>query len=277
MITLFNTKPLKIVGSLLVVYFYYYIDLTWVGYGIILALIGFSTYAYITEREHIEKGNERFSGNNLFYRYGTELLNVPLHIPVKDDWTAIESQLFGNALMDRIQKYFMDNYGNNPLNGKQIVTVIGVSDGDRPNDVRAFLKISFTGSRGSIFTRFMTYRLVGKYIVLHKFVFLLGIVYWYDLIFFLLTSPISFLFWIYNWINGEYSIHAKVAREIGNSFEMLDVRTYYESSIELIENATIFELKAHGLYTKELAQQVNNFYGTINQFGDNNNVVSNIK
>jgi hypothetical protein len=262
---------------LLTLYLYYYIDLGWIGYGIILAIIGFSIYAYMTERERIEKGNERFRGNNLFFRYGVELYNAPFHIPVKDEWTATESESFGTALVERIQKYFLENYGNHPLNGKQIINIIGVTDGDRPSDSRGFLKISFTGSRGSIFTRFLTYQLVGKYIVLHKFVFLLGIVHWFDLIFFLLTSPITILFWIYSWIKGEYSIYAKIAREIGNSFEILDVRTYYESSTELIENAAIAELKAQGLYTKEIGQQINNFFGPINQYGDNNSIISNIK
>lgn len=273
-----DTKPFKILGSLILLYFYYYIQFGPIGYGIALLVMGFSTYAFFNEKKLIRQGSERFHGDNLFFRYGKKLVYMVFPIPVNPSWKVEESANFGNSLMDRIKNYFTDYYGDNPLNGQQLVTIINVTDSDRPRDTRNFLKISFAGSRNSLFTRFITYQLVGRYVVLHRAAYLLGIAHWYDILFFILFSPFSILFWIYSWIKGEYSIYARIARDIGNSFEVLDVKAFYESSESLITNATKDELKAHELYTDELAMAMTfNFNGTYTQFGAGNSIIQQVK
>lgn len=274
----FNKKPFKIIGSFFLLCTYYYFFYGLLGCGLILITIGFSIYAFISEKKLIRQGNERFHGDNLFFRYGKELVYSIFPIPVNPSWKIEESVAFANSLMDRIKNYFIDHYGSTPLNGQQIVTIVNVTDSNRPNDTRSFLKISFLGSRGALFSRFITYQLVGQYVVLHRAAYLLGIVHWYDIVFFVLSSPITILFWIVSWFKGEYSIYASIARNIGNSFESIDHRAYHVASAALITNATADELKAHGLYTEEMDRQMTfNFNGTINQFGSGNNIVSHIK
>jgi hypothetical protein len=274
-----DTKPFKIIGSLLLVCFYaFYFPFGTIGYVVVLVAFCISAYAFFSEKKLIRQGHERFHGDNLFFRYGNELTYTIFSIPVDPKWESEESTNFANGLMDRIIKYFNEYFGATPLNGQQLVNIISVTDSDRTSDTRNFIKISFKGSRGALFTRFITYQLVGKYIVLHRAAFLLGIAHWYDILFFILFSPFSIWLWLYSQIKGEYSVYSRIARGIGNSFEVLDVRAFYESSATLITNATKDELKAHDLYTDELAAQFNiNFNGTINQYGGGNTVVSQIK
>jgi len=277
-LTNLDTKPIKVIGSFLLVYFYFfYLPLGTIGYVVILLVLGFSTYAFFSEKKLIRQGHERFHGDKLFFRYGNELVYDIFSIPVDTKWETEQTINFANGLMNQIINYFDEYFGDNPLNGQQLVNIITVTDSDRTSDTRSFVKVSFKGSRGGIFTRFITYQLVGKYIVLHRSAFLLGIAHWYDILFFILSSPFSIVFWIYSWIKGEYSIYARTARGIGNSFESLDLKAFYESSASLITNATIQELKTHNLYTDEISNRIYNINGPINQFGNGNSIISQIK
>lgn len=275
-----NTIPFKIIVSFIVLFLYYYLSLGWIGYLIIFAIISFSIYAFFSEKKSIESGNVRFRKNNLFFRYGFKIASFPTSLPTKDSWNVEETTAFGDKLTERIKNKFLTHYGDSPLRGKQIISIVNVTDSERPSDSRGFLKISFTGSRGAIFTWFITYELVGNCIVLYRMVFLLGIAHWYDLLFFFVTSPITILFWFYRWIKGEYDIYARVSRGIGNSFEVLDVQVYYESSDELITKAIVEELDANGLLPEPKMQEINNifnFNGNFTQTGNNNSIVGQIK
>lgn len=262
-------KVIKIVGSLLLIGFYIYWPSGWVAYGVILGIIGFTVYAFFAEKTRIESGNERFRGDNLFFRYGKEIDSKSLPIPVKASWEAEESINFGNTILNSIQSDFLNSYGNTPLNGKQIVSPIWVTDSERPADTRGFLKVSFTGSRGAIFSRFVSYQVLGKNIVLHMMVHLLGIAQWHEMLFFFLSSPFTIIFWIYRWIRGEYSIYGAVAGDIGNSFEVIDLRAYFVSTRSIIETAITRELKNNDLYSEELKIILNSTLNNVN-FGSQN-------
>lgn len=272
-----NNRPSKIIGSLVLLYFYYYLQLGVIGYIVILLIIGFSIFAFFSENEVLKQGNERFHGDNLFFRYGKEIVYSIFSIEVKQSWSKEDTSNFANEMTDKIYTYFTEYFGDSPLNGKQFVNVIRVTDSEKPSDTRGFIKVSFTGSRGALFTRFITYQLVGRYVVLHRAAYLLGMISWYDLVFFFISSPLSIIFWIYSWIKGEYSIHARIARDIRNSFESLDIRAFYEASASLITNATLATLKENDLYSEETKMQIYNINGPISQYGDNNAIISKIK
>ena len=262
-------RIIKILGSLLLVYFYIFWLQGWLMYSIAFAIIGFTIYAFFAEKTRIESGNERFRGDNLFFRYGEEINYRSIPIPVKSTWKTEDSIEFGNSILNRIQNEFLNTYGNSPLNGKQIVSPIWAADSERPSDTRGFLKISFTGGRGAIFSRFINYQILGKNIVLHRMVHLLGIAQWYEMIFFFLASPFSILFWIYRWIRGEYSVYGAIAGDVGNSFEIMDLRAYYVSTHRIIEDAIIEELKSNDLLSEELGMTLQNVFNNYN-FGNQN-------
>lgn len=142
-----------------------------------------------------------------------------------------------------------------------MVSIITVTDSQRQSDVRGFLKLSFTGSRGAIFSRFITYQILGKNLILTKLIFLLGMVQWYDKLFYFLSSPFSLPTWIYKWTIDEYSIYSSIASEIDNDFEIFDIRSYLESSGDVISSAINKELMNNGLYTSEIG---NTIIGTFN-------------
>ncbi|MBN8678564.1 MAG: hypothetical protein J0M29_10085 [Chitinophagales bacterium] len=235
----------------------------------ILGSIGFTIYAFVSEKKRLFLRNEFFKNDNLFFRYGEEVFYRAIPIPVKDDWSAEESGKFGYKIIDRIQDSFINSYGSNPLNGSQVVTIIGATDRERPSDSRGFLKISFAGTRGAIFSRFITFQVLGKNVVIHMLAYLLGMPKLLDIIYFVITSPFYILTWFFRWLRDEYSIYAALAKEIDNSFEIIDMEAYFVSTKKNIADCINEELKVQGLYTEKLAQIVNNTFNNANiNFGN---------
>lgn len=253
--------------------------------------IALSVYLFYQDKQIIESGNERFHGDNLFFRYGRQLGKDFLPLPIKNEWGNEESAKLGDEIMYSVHDHFISNFGDNPLNGKQLVNIISVTDSDLPSDSRGFVKISFTGRRGAIFSRFVTYNLVGNKLVLSKFVYLLGIVQWYDKFFFFIFSPFTLPFWIRSWIKKEYSIYSSIAGGIDNSFEIFDINAYLSASSNLISDSIIEELEKNDLLSSEqkmviyqtlndYSTRTNNFsFGGIQFNGDiaNNSIIGQIK
>ncbi len=236
---------------------------------LVLGSIGFTIYAYISEKQRLFLRNEFFKKNNLFFRYGDEVTHKTMHIPVKEYWGPEESGKFGYEIIDRIQSTFIDSYGSNPLNGNQVVAIIGATDRERASDARGFLKISFSGARGAIFSRFITFQVLGKNVVIHLMMYLLGMPKLLDIIYFVMVSPFSIWTWLFSWLREEYSIYATLAKEINNSFEIIDMLAYFASTKEVIADCIIEALKVHDLYTPNLATIVNNTFNNSNvNFGN---------
>lgn len=285
-----NIKYLKIIVCVLLFFYYFYIisSLLTISYGwgstghwfslYILGAIGFTIYFFLEDKKRISNQEERFRGLNLFFRYGSEIDRDVLPIPIKDEWSSEDSAKFGDSIIYKIQDVFLSTFGETPLNGKHHVAIIGVADSSRLNDIRGFLRISFTGSRGAIISRFVTYQILGKNLVLSKLTYKLGIIQWYDMAFYFLVSPITILFWVYSWIKQEYSVYSAMASTISNSFEIFDIDAYFYSSGEIIANVIIEELKENDLYTPEfgniITQVFNDNSTVINNSGNNNQFFS---
>lgn len=283
-----NIKYLKIIACFLL-FFYYLWRLStlptqewgslnhWLTLYII-GTIGLTAYFFYEDKKRISNQEERFRGLNLFFRYGSEIDRDILPIKIKDEWSAEDSAKLGDSIIYKIQDVFLSTFGETPLNGKHNVAIIGVVDSGRSTDMRGFLRISFIGSRGAIISRFVTYQILGKNLVLTKLTYRLGIIQWYDMAFYFLTSPLSILFWVYSWIKQEYSVYSAMASTISNSFELFDINAYFYSSGEIISNVIIEELMANDLYTPEfgniITQVFNDNSTTINNTGDNNQFFS---
>lgn len=233
-----------------------------------ITILGLTIYFYFEDKKRISSEDERFRGLNLFFRYGSEIDLDVYPIKVKEEWSAQDSAKLGDSIIYKIQDIFLSTYGETPLNGKHNVGIIGVTDSNRLNDSRGFLRISFTGSRGAIVSRFLTYQILGKNLVLSKSTYSLGTIEWYDMAFYILVSPVTFPFWIYRWAKREYSIYSAMASGINNSFELYDIRAYFFSSGEIIANVVIDELKANDLYTPEVGNIITQIF---NDYSINNN------
>jgi len=231
--------------------------------------IGFTIYAYISEKKRFFLRNEFFKNGNLFFRYGAEVFYRAIPIPVKDEWSAEDSGKFGYKIIDRIQDNFIHSYGSNPLNGSQIVTIIGATDRKSPGDSRGFLKISFAGARGAVFSRFITFQVLGKNVVIHMIAYLLGMPKILDIIYFVISSPFTILTWLFRWLRDEYSIYSTLAKDIDNSFEIIDMEAYFVSTKKNIADCISEELRVHGIYTEKLGQIINNTFNNANvNFGN---------
>ncbi|GEM_PF-1281233 len=263
---------IAIIIFLIFLYFYLYkLFGTFLSIVVLLwtfGCIGFTIYAYVSEKKRMFLRNEFFKKSNLFFRYGNEVLFKTMHIPVLESWSPENSGKFGYKIINRIQDQFINSYGSNPLGGTQVVTIIGATDRDRLTDSRGFLKISFAGARGAVFSRFVTFQVLGKNLVIHLIAYLLGMPKPLDIIVFVIASPFSIWSWLFRWLRDEYSIYATLAKEIDNSFEIVDMLAYFASTKEVISDCIIEELKANGLYNENLGITVNNtFNGSNVNFG----------
>ncbi len=268
-------KAFKIAAIVLLLFFYLYLYRFFSGYLSIIALIwvlgcmAFAIYAFLSEKQRLAIRSEFFKKTNLFFRYGDEVLYRTKHVPVRAEWTAEESGAFGYKIIDRIQNRFLQSYGGNPLNGSQVVTIIGATDREYPTDSRGFLKISFIGVRGAVFSRFITFQVLGKNVVIHLLAYLLGMPKLLDIIFFVVASPFSIFTWLLSWYREDYRIYARLAKEIDNSFEIMDMLAYYRSTQEMIAECIIDEMKVNGFYTQELAQSISFVFNNSNvNFGN---------
>jgi len=277
-----NLKYFKIFASVWLVFFYFMqlSSLFLIGLTSVfsmpqiycLGVIAVTIFLYFEDKKRIAGGDERFRGSNLFFRYGEELERKVIAIQVKEEWGPEDSAKFGDSIMYRIQDDFLSSFGSNPLHGQHVVSIVGVTDSNRPSDSRGFLKIAFTGSRGAIISRFLTYQILGKNLVVSKVVYLLGIVQWYDMLFYFLVSPLTILFWIFRWLRNEYSIVSVMSNTVDNSFEVFDLSAYFVSSGQVVANAINNELQANGLYTEELGKMV---FQILGDFSMNNYNIDN--
>ena len=277
---LLNIKPkfLKIFVCLVLLYPYWYF---YFGYGLFILIMAFTYYAYVTEVGKITTGDEYFKDDNIFFRYGKRERAYVFPIRVKDSWSVDESRNFADGLIQRLIEDFKNLLSDNPMGGKHVVAVVGVFDQDRPKMGRGFLKSSFTGTNGAIITNMVTYQLVGKTVALHHETYTLGIGKWYDILYFVMVSPITILFWIYPYFKNVYSLRCQINREVENSFEQYDLDSFYCASIEVVTETLKNYLKEHQLYFETIERSINNFITNMttnniyNYGGQNTNTINN--
>lgn len=271
-----NSKYFKIIASFVLLYFYCF-WLHYFLYGFLLLIMGFTYYAYVTEVQRIASGDEYFKDDNIFFRYGALARSYVFPIRTKDHWSQAESRQFADELVGRFQNDLRNMLSENPLEGKHEINIIGVFDQNRPRNGRGFLKSAFTGVNGAMVTNVITYQLVGKTVALHHETYTLGWGRWYDILYFVVMSPITIITWIVSWLRNLYSVRAAINRDVNNSFEQYDLDSFYSASIEVVTETLRRYLKEKDLYTDYVSQTIQNFIdvGNNNIFniGDNNVIV----
>jgi hypothetical protein len=203
--------------------------------------------------------SDDFKKENLLYRYGYEINHTTLSIPVRTDWTEQQIDKFISVMRQRIAQQITSRFS---AIGVQVTNPVNIKDRDKPSDSRSFLKIVFRSARGSQVSHFIYYAPMGKYVVIHYIALVRGKYRWHDVADFAISGPVSIWLWLLDWIQNQYSIIASISKFIGNSYDLLDLKSYFESSYLVLMDETRTFLKEVGLLTEEInsviIQNINN-------------------
>ena len=214
------------------------------------------SYIYLYDQAREQTTSDDFKGDTLLLRYGTRVHKITLPIYVKPEWTDQEINRFVDAMQERIGSQTESRFSTL---GVQVTYSVLIQDRDLPFDNRSFLKIIFRSRRGSQVSHFIYYAMAGKMVVAHYLSHIRGMHLWQDVVDFVVTSPLSIWFWGMRWLQNQYSIVAAISRDLSNnSYDWLDLETYFLASELVLLDETERFLEEQGLLTSELKQMIFN-------------------
>lgn len=223
--------------------------------AIIAGLMALMAWIYNTDKMREQTASDDFKNNNLLFRYGYKINETTLPIAVKPEWTEQEIREFVEAMQNRIASQIHDRFAAAEV---QVTNPIYIKDKDLPADNRNFLKVIFRSRRGSQASHFITYAITGKYVVVHYLSRIRGKYRWHDVADFVITGPISIWFWGISWLQNQYSVIAAISKIVSNSYDLLDLRTYFEASYLVLLDETRAFLDEKGLLTEAVNQIIVN-------------------
>ncbi|MFN8413163.1 MAG: hypothetical protein U0Z26_12320 [Anaerolineales bacterium] len=211
------------------------------------------------DQKREEEASDDFKHENLFYRYGYEINHRTLSIATRVEWTDAQIQEFAAEMGERIATKIREHFAGANV---EVINPVHIKDRDLTSDARDFLKIIFHSIRGSQVTHFIYHSVLGKYIVVHYITRVRGKYRWHDVVDFVITGPLTIWFWFANWMQNQYSVVAAISKFIGNSYDLIDLASYFESSYLVLMDETGIFLKEKGLLTEVLnniiVQNINN-------------------
>jgi len=219
---------------------------------LLIPLFFLSNRAYQLDLEREKKETDNFKDNNLFFRYGYRINRTEFSIPIDINWSDRKIEEFATEMSQTIAVKTHERLK------QPTVDLVTIVDRKLKLDSKNFLKIVFRTKRGSQLSHFVYYAVSGKSIVAHYFTYVRGTYEWYDVFNFIFFGPISIWFWSIPWINNQFSIVSSISTTIGNSFDLIDLITFYESSYYTLLDETRIILKENGLLSEELAQVIFN-------------------
>lgn len=222
--------------------------------------------AYKIDLRRERKETDNFKGDNLFFRYGSRINRTDFSIPVDPNWSDEKIQNFAAEMSQTIALKTHERLK------QPKVDLVTIMDKELNSDRKNFLKMVFRTTRGSQLSHFVHYAVAGKSIVAHYFTYIRGTYHSYDVFNFIFFSPVSIWFWSIPWLNNKFSIISSISKNIDNSFDIIDLSTFYESSYYALLDETRIILKEKGLLTEELAQVI---FNNINNNNSQNVNISN--
>lgn len=244
-----------------------FIALFYIGLGVtleyrmIIVLAPFillSMVAYFRDKEREERGMEDFRGNWLFFRYGNEIDQTVLPIPVHAEWTAEETYQFSQSLRAGLGQRIL---GRLPADAVQVLPSLTITD-QGSGEKKDFLRVLVRSRFGSMLTHFVHYASFGRTITAHYFVYLRGTHNEWDVVKFVLASPFTIWFWGVPWLLNRHSIISDLSEFRDNSFDGIDLQTMYSLTHQVVIEETIKILEEAGLLTEEVKQAI---YYSFNQ------------
>ncbi|HWM92032.1 MAG TPA: hypothetical protein VN493_14810 [Thermoanaerobaculia bacterium] len=219
---------------------------------VITVLIGASMFAYGKDREREAGGEDHFSGEWLFYRYGEELDRVYFSLPVKEFWDAKNTENFCDSLREQLAAA-IDGHLQTGL--AQVKGTIPITDRST-NETKFFLRILAKSRYGSMLSIFVHFAPFGKTITAHTFTYRRGTFSEWDVVKYAICGPFTMWFWGLAWLQNRHSIIASLSHFRASSFDGIDFHTLYAMSSEALGSEMAGILKLEGMITDEAAAQI---------------------
>lgn len=223
--------------------------------AIIGGIMGGVVWAYNQDKEREQNTSDDFKDDNLLYRYGYSINQDTLSIPLKPEWSDQEIDTFSDEMRNRIAAKIKERFSSVNV---EVINPVVIKDKDMQQDSRKFLKVSFRSKRDSQVSHFINYGLAGKYVVIHYLSRVRGKYRWHDVVDFVILGPITVWFWGMNWWQNQYSIISAMSKIVNNSYDLLDLKTFFSSSYLVLLDETRNFLKEKGLLTDEINQTIVN-------------------
>ncbi len=225
-----------------------------------IILIVIALLAYLRDKANEASINDDFKRGGLFSKYGTEVYSSIIPLKIDQNKTSKSKAQIISELRNELKAEL-----NNQFASKTYFKMadIQVKDKKVPRDKRDFLRITFTTPRKSKINTMVYLQVLGNQVIIHQFVYLMGMYYWYDVLKFILFSPLSIWFWIIPWFRGEYNIiNALSSRFSRSSFNSLDLVSIFKTATFLIQTNIMDYAKRNNILTEEvqniITQNINN-------------------
>jgi hypothetical protein len=226
-----------------------------IPFVVIGGLMAVVVLAYRKDKSREQLSSDDFKNDNLLYRYGYKINQTTLSIPVKTEWTDEEIYKFSVSMRQKISTQIQSRFESF---GVEVVNPVTIKDKNMQQDSRDFLKIIFRSRRGSQVSHFIYYAVAGKYVVIHYLTYVRGKYWWHDIVDFVITGPLHIWFWGVDWLQNQYSIITAISKHVNNSYDLLDLETFFEASYFVLLDETRNFLKEEGLLSEELNQIIVN-------------------
>jgi hypothetical protein len=236
-----------------------YLALAIGSYGLLLLILVPSmllgNMAYKNDQLREQNATDTFQNQNLFFRYGTPIKVTEFPIPTNSSWTEKETAEIAQKMNQRVESRSMERLS---MEGISAFGTIDIIDKRLFTDKRSFLKVVYKTIRGSQLSHFVHYAVAGKSIVAHYYTYIRGATKWHDVFNFVFFSPLTIWLWGIPWLKNQCSILSLISRTEANSFDAIDLTTFYESSYYVLLDETRAFLKENGLLSDEVAQVIFN-------------------
>ncbi|MDX1909736.1 MAG: hypothetical protein SF053_22050 [Bacteroidia bacterium] len=227
---------------------------------LILACIVFSIFAYVQDstRENLEK--DKFQKFDLFFRYGQNVYSLVLPIAVGANSDMGKAESLGKMLLEQLRDGAKEYL---KLDNRQVhIESLRIIDADKPSDEREFVRIGYASVRKTLATFFINIHLLGNTIIANYFYFFRGQIKWYEVWFFIVTSPVHVWSWFLRWFRNLHSVKTSISYgEYANSYDKIDITSFEQGCLYFLQFQTLQFLEKNGLMTESaktvIVQQFN--------------------
>ena len=217
---------------------------------LILLVLSFPLIAYFADKQKDRAENDNFKRGGLFARYGKEIYSAIIPIQIDPNKTSMSSEEVISRLRSFLMKELKKQFSNTP--GFSLAE-LSVKDLKKRKDVRDFIRFSFVTPRNTKIHSIVYIPVLGEQIIVQEMVHMRGNYHWYDVLWFLVTSPLTMLFWIRRWFRGEYNIVANLSTKFNSSaFDYLDSMTIFKTTTMLTQTLVLQYARDNGLLTDEI-------------------------
>ena len=229
---------------------------------VLSAFMGLTYYAYTIDLQREQASSDNFTGNGLFYRYGTHTSGALWPLPVNPDWNAAGVEQLADSLRQKLAANLRDRL---PADSAQVLEPVVINDRVRRVS-KTFVRLYSKTPLGSLVVHFFHYATFGRALSLHFDSFVRGTYGPFDVAKFVAASPFSIWLWGLPWLKNEFSVVSHISHVSFNSYDGMDVDTVYVITRDLALHGVHKLLEDEGLLTPELKQMIVNQITNVQSF-----------